>query len=141
MIPFTWCVLYNGYENLFIYGICNKWDDPALVIPYNMLDNVVKLGQKHQQRGRPHNFSSEWPSDLMVQDHSARKTQVWEYITQPYPTDSPARQVDQREIHGPMIFPFTVTYLPFTTRMGRPMCHGFGYLSSIIPLFISPLFY
>ena len=136
--------------------IFNKWDEPALVIPHNLLDNAVKMGQKHRQRGRPHNFFSERPSDLVDVIPSCYGTAIiplgkltpWEYIVQSCPADSPARQInglDQTTAYarGPLSFIYNTT--AFSDVCKQPSLqfhHGFfdrpivlNLISTVLPVF------
>jgi hypothetical protein len=138
--------------------VFNHNDEPSVVIPHEVLDQLVKSAQRYQQHAKPRNSFSERPSDLLDEIPSYQGTntaylghlKAWNQIIQSCPLESPVRQshgvdVTSSYAYGPLGFIFNTTaFLNVCNQPSLPYHHGFfdrpvslSLVSNPVPVFSS----
>ena len=131
----------------------NSMDEPAVVIPHDILSHLVKGSQKRRPTTNPRNFFSARPSDIVDDIPSHYGTNfldlahviAWERIVQSCPVDSPARQTNGADLttsyaYGSLGFIYNTT--AFSDVCNQPSLrhhHGFFDRASNLRISWAPL--
>jgi len=133
--------------------LVNLLDEPAVLIPHDILDQLVKTAQNFQQHQKPRNSFSNHPFDDLQSHYGANFLKLgclmtWNQITLSCPPNSPARQTNGIDLitsyaRGPLGFIYNKTaFSNVCNQPSLPYHHGFfdsphslNFHSIMLPIF------